>query len=125
MSEAQADLVSWHETQAVYSCDFQPLPPAQLKRLLPIGHEDDDKDKERERAVVAGGRSYRMATAGGDSKVRVSPLHPFDSLTRAHRLIAMDDSPEYTTTESISPCGCYGTRYSSSSTSSGISHYAQ
>jgi chromatin assembly factor 1 subunit B len=56
--------------QAVYSCDFQPLPPAQLKRLLPIGHEDEDgKGKEK---VTAGGRSYRMATAGGDSKVRVS-----------------------------------------------------
>ena len=68
-------MLSWHETQAVYSCDFQPLPPAQLKRLLPIGHDDEDgkdKERERERAVVAGGRSYRMATAGGDSKVRVS-----------------------------------------------------
>lgn len=72
--DQEADTLRWHETQAVYSCDFQPLPPAQLKRLLPIGHDDDDKEKERERAVIAGGRSYRMATAGGDSKVRVSLL---------------------------------------------------
>lgn len=63
----------WHETQAVYSCDFQPLPPAQLKRLLPTANEDEDKDgKDKEKdKVVAGGRSYRLATAGGDSKVRV------------------------------------------------------
>ena len=27
---------SWHDTQPVYSCDFQPIPPAQLKRILPF-----------------------------------------------------------------------------------------
>lgn len=64
----------WHETQAVYSCDFQPLPIAQLKRLL---SEDDDKDKDKSGGpMIAGGRQYRLATAGGDSKVRVSPPPP-------------------------------------------------
>jgi chromatin assembly factor 1 subunit B len=96
---------SWHETQAVYSVDFQPLPISQLKRLLHTGTDEEGvkgKDaaatptsKEKDRvdggmstpvastsgsAVASGGavvaRSYRMATAGGDSKVRVSPpLH--------------------------------------------------
>jgi len=68
----------WHETQAVYSCDFQPLPLAQLKRLL---SEDDDPSKDKDKAgssstgpIIAGGRQYRLATGGGDSKVRVSPL---------------------------------------------------
>ncbi|KAJ9103190.1 hypothetical protein QFC21_002613 [Naganishia friedmannii] len=28
--------ISWHDTQPVYSCDFQPIPPAQLKRILPF-----------------------------------------------------------------------------------------
>lgn len=65
----RADQASWHETQAVYSCDFQPLPIAQLKRLL---SEDDEKDKEKAPGpIIAGGRQYRLATAGGDSKVRV------------------------------------------------------
>jgi hypothetical protein len=68
----------WHETQAVYSCDFQPLPLAQLKRLL---SEDDDPSKDKEKAgssstgpIIAGGRQYRLATGGGDSKVRVRPF---------------------------------------------------
>ena len=65
-----ADVNSWHETQAVYSCDFQPLPIGQLKRLL---SEDDDKEKDKSAGpLIAGGRQYRLATAGGDSKVRVS-----------------------------------------------------
>ena len=68
----------WHETQAVYSCDFQPLPLAQLKRLL---SEDDDPSKDKDKVgssstgpIIAGGRQYRLATGGGDSKVRVSPF---------------------------------------------------
>ncbi|KAK4688475.1 chromatin assembly factor 1 subunit B, partial [Tremellales sp. Uapishka_1] len=67
--------ISWHETQAVYSCDFQPLPPAQLKRLLPAAADEDDKDKIKE-PLVAGGRQYRLATCGGDSKVRLWMIHP-------------------------------------------------
>ena len=27
-------VLSWHDTQPVYSCDFQPLPVSQLKRIL-------------------------------------------------------------------------------------------
>lgn len=59
----------WHETQAVYSCDFQPLPATQLKRLLAIAN-DEEESKEKG-PLIAGGRQYRLATAGGDSKVRV------------------------------------------------------
>ncbi|KAJ9119150.1 hypothetical protein QFC22_003641 [Naganishia vaughanmartiniae] len=28
--------ISWHDTQPIYSSDFQPIPPAQLKRILPF-----------------------------------------------------------------------------------------
>lgn len=72
---------SWHETQAVYSCDFQPLPIAQLKRLL---SEDDDKEKDKAGgSMIAGGRQYRLATAGGDSKVRVSYTAPHEVMLYA------------------------------------------
>lgn len=111
---------SWHETQAVYSCDFQPLPVGQLKKLLPAAADEEEKREREERekssssvtpagtpaagaaspsaakkedkpsggsasgiatpaAAAAGSsstpvRQYRLATAGGDSKVRVSDL---------------------------------------------------
>ncbi|WWD20746.1 hypothetical protein CI109_105222 [Kwoniella shandongensis] len=78
--------ISWHETQAVYSCDFQPLPPAQLKRLLSasLSGEEEDKTTSSTPAGVATGsgsagvgtRQYRLATAGGDSKVRLWMIHP-------------------------------------------------
>lgn len=84
---------SWHETQAIYSCDFQPLPTSQLKRLLPTSDDDDKTDKASASAV---GRQYRLATCGGDFKVRVSnmPAQP-------HRygdtdvVLAVDGSPQY------------------------------
>ena len=76
--------------------DFQPLPSSQLKRLLPSAADEEfEKPKEKDTAVskdkeraastsaaltsgaVMGNRSYRMATAGGDSKVRVSGVTPF------------------------------------------------
>ena len=63
---------SWHETQAVYSCDFQPLPPTQLKRLLSLVDDDEKGSSSDKGPIIAGGRQYRLATAGGDSKVRVS-----------------------------------------------------
>lgn len=66
------DHISWHETQAIYSCDFQPLPASQLKRLLPTTSEDEDKADKT--PVI---RQYRLATCGGDFKVRVS--HPPES----------------------------------------------
>ena len=64
----------WHETQAVYSCDFQALPAAQLKRLLPLANDEEDGKAAEKGPIIAGGRQFRLATAGGDSKVRVS-LH--------------------------------------------------
>lgn len=77
----KAELINrWHETQAVYSCDFQPLPLAQLKRLLAEDDHDSpsSSSKEKEKVgsssagpIIAGGRQYRLATGGGDSKVRV------------------------------------------------------
>jgi hypothetical protein len=79
----RADENRWHETQAVYSCDFQPLPLAQLKRLLA---EDDSSEKDKDKIassstgpIIAGGRQYRLATGGGDSKVRVSLFHKEDT----------------------------------------------
>ena len=61
---------SWHESSPIYSCDFQPLPAAQLKRLLAIAN--DEEEGKGPGPLIAGGRQYRLATAGGDSKVRVS-----------------------------------------------------
>ncbi|WWC65230.1 uncharacterized protein I303_107846 [Kwoniella dejecticola CBS 10117] len=83
--------ISWHETQAVYSCDFQSLPSAQLKRLLASSTASTSTSQgDNEEAgngasgsgtsgtapVIAGGRQYRLATAGGDSKVRLWMIHP-------------------------------------------------
>ncbi|OXH41339.1 chromatin assembly factor 1 subunit B [Cryptococcus neoformans] len=75
--------IAWHETQAVYSCDFQPLPLPQLKRLLAASttsESEEDKDRiekgSSSAATAAGGRQYRLATAGGDSKVRIWMVYP-------------------------------------------------
>ncbi|WRT70747.1 uncharacterized protein IL334_007746 [Kwoniella shivajii] len=76
--------ISWHETQAVYSCDFQPLPPTQLKRLLAPSTSSAQSEEDTISAggssssgpVIAGGRQYRLATSGGDSKVRLWMIHP-------------------------------------------------
>jgi chromatin assembly factor 1 subunit B len=79
-------IIRWHETQAVYSCDFQPLPLAQLKRLLA---EDDNSSSSASAStstagpIIAGGRQYRLATAGGDSKVRVRSCSPILCLVGA------------------------------------------
>ncbi|TXT05909.1 hypothetical protein VHUM_03670 [Vanrija humicola] len=67
--------IAWHETQAIYSCDFQPLPPSQLKRLLPTLTDDEEKAHDKA-PVIAGGRSYRLATCGGDFKVRLWMVYP-------------------------------------------------
>ena len=61
----------------MYSCDFQAIPPAQLKRLLSLSTDDDDVAPKEKAPVIAGGRQYRLATGGGDSKVRVRG-HPED-----------------------------------------------
>ena len=111
---------SWHETQAVYSVDFQPLPISQLKRLLHTGTDEEGvkgknaaaspMSKEKDRvdggvstpaasssgsAVASGSavvaRSYRMATAGGDSKVRVSPT-PAPGMLGQTRDVGRDQS---------------------------------
>ncbi|WVW80788.1 hypothetical protein I302_102775 [Kwoniella bestiolae CBS 10118] len=76
--------ISWHETQAVYSCDFQPLPSTQLKRLLAAStsqsqSEHDEQSSSTGTSTIAGAstvRQYRLATAGGDSKVRLWMIHP-------------------------------------------------
>jgi hypothetical protein len=69
---------------------------------LPLANDDDEtKDKEKEmkeRAVVAGGRCYRLATAGGDSKVRVSIRIASSSLVPCCVgdiliMVALDDPP--------------------------------
>ncbi|TYJ53349.1 hypothetical protein B9479_006009 [Cryptococcus floricola] len=74
--------IAWHETQAVYSCDFQPLPLTQLKRLLSASTSADDEEKDKPTssataaANAAASRQYRLATAGGDSKVRIWMVYP-------------------------------------------------
>nr|ODN96109.1 chromatin assembly factor 1 subunit B [Cryptococcus depauperatus CBS 7855] len=65
--------IAWHETQAVYSADFQALPPTHLKRLLAVSSTDDADEKTSQHTT---GRQYRMASAGGDSKVRIWMVYP-------------------------------------------------
>ncbi|BEI84314.1 hypothetical protein CcaverHIS002_0409180 [Cutaneotrichosporon cavernicola] len=66
--------IAWHETQAIYSCDFQPLPVSQLKRLLPATIEEEERSEKPPAAAPA--RAYRFATCGGDFKVRLWMIHP-------------------------------------------------
>lgn len=74
--------IRWHDTSPIFSSDFQPLPPHQLKKLLnnpsssaPASSSSSSSStaagKEKEQ-IVAGGRSYRLATGGADNHVRVS-----------------------------------------------------
>lgn len=96
--------IRWHDTQPIYSCSFQPLPANHLRRVLdhnmgqaaglapgkglseiessslststtaagPIA----SSSKLAQPPVMAGGQSWRLATAGGDNNARIWMVHP-------------------------------------------------
>ncbi|SJX66165.1 related to CAC2-component of the chromatin assembly complex [Sporisorium reilianum f. sp. reilianum] len=90
--------IRWHDTQPIYSCSFQPLPPNHLRRVLdhnmgqaaglapgkglseieststftPVA----SSSKLTQPPVMAGGQSWRLATAGGDNNARIWMVHP-------------------------------------------------
>jgi chromatin assembly factor 1 subunit B len=96
--------IRWHDTSPIFSSDFQPLPPHQLKKLLNIPPSSSAASssssslsstaagKEKEH-IVAGGRSYRLATGGADNHVRVSTLSTYWEKGKASERRAEHDLP--------------------------------
>ncbi|GAC98642.1 hypothetical protein PHSY_006236 [Pseudozyma hubeiensis SY62] len=96
--------IRWHDTQPIYSCSFQPLPSNHLRRVLDHnmgqaaglapgkGLSEIDSSAASAIAsatgpvasssklapppVMAGGQSWRLATAGGDNNARIWMVHP-------------------------------------------------
>ncbi|CAO1626259.1 unnamed protein product [Parajaminaea phylloscopi] len=90
--------IRWHETQPIYSCSFQPVAPAHLRRVLEYNygqaaglpadktfHSDptqtagpSTRTSQRVNAPldIAGGQNWRLATAGGDNNVRIWLVKP-------------------------------------------------
>ncbi|KAN0065411.1 Chromatin assembly factor 1 subunit [Thecaphora frezii] len=94
--------IRWHDTQPIYSCSFQPISPQHLKRVLDhnlgqaaglapgktlAGHASGSSNstagsnasaptKAIQPPIMAGGQSWRLATAGGDNNARLWMVHP-------------------------------------------------
>ena len=93
--------IRWHDTQPIYSCSFQPLPANHLRRVLDhnmgqaaglapgkaLSEIDSStatststpvasSSKLTQPPVMAGGQSWRLATAGGDNNARIWMVHP-------------------------------------------------
>lgn len=94
--------IRWHDTLPIYSCDFQPITSSRLTNVLDhnlgqgkcqvqypnasasglppgqslSGHSEASKHNEQQAPVLAGGQSWRLATAGGDNNVRMWMIHP-------------------------------------------------
>lgn len=97
--------IRWHDTLPIYSCAFQPISSARLAQVLdhnlgqgmyrgigasdlaaaglPPGHSlagsdsaNTTQDAVQQAPVLAGGQSWRLATAGGDNNVRIWMIHP-------------------------------------------------
>ncbi|WFC98153.1 Chromatin assembly factor 1 subunit [Malassezia yamatoensis] len=80
--------IRWHDTLPIYSCAFQPIAPTRLAKILdhnlgqglPPGRalagDGSEAATETQAPVLAGGASWRLATAGGDNNVRIWIIHP-------------------------------------------------
>ncbi|UZJ56853.1 hypothetical protein CBS101457_006173 [Exobasidium rhododendri] len=91
--------IRWHDMQPIYSCSFQPIPPAHLRRVLDFnqaqaaGLESSKilasngdasasmlgKASSSRQPILplnAQGQSWRFATAGGDNHARIWLVHP-------------------------------------------------
>ncbi|KAG8926328.1 hypothetical protein FRC02_008962 [Tulasnella sp. 418] len=63
--------IRWHNGQPIFSCDYQPLPQQQLKRLI-----SQRSNPPRSGNDIQSPPSYRMATGGSDNHVRMWMVHP-------------------------------------------------
>ncbi|KAK0521930.1 Chromatin assembly factor 1 subunit [Tilletia horrida] len=87
--------VRWHNVCPIYSCHFQSVGPAHLKRVLdhnaaqaaglPLGKSLSGEviaasaassSKHALPPIMPGGQSWRLATAGGDNNARIWMVHP-------------------------------------------------
>ncbi|WFC94016.1 Chromatin assembly factor 1 subunit [Malassezia brasiliensis] len=69
--------IRWHDTLPIYSCAFQPIAPGRLAKVLDhnLG-QGSEAASETHAPILAGGQSWRLATAGGDNNVRIWIIHP-------------------------------------------------
>ncbi|KAE8226502.1 hypothetical protein CF319_g906 [Tilletia indica] len=87
--------VRWHNVCPIYSCHFQSVGPAHLRRVLdhnaaqaaglPLGKSISGEiiaasaassSKHALPPIMPGGQSWRLATAGGDNNARIWMVHP-------------------------------------------------
>ncbi|CAD6896157.1 unnamed protein product [Tilletia controversa] len=87
--------VRWHNVCPIYSCHFQTVGAAHLKRVLdhnaaqaaglplgkslsgePIAASAASSSKHALPPIMPGGQSWRLATAGGDNNARIWMVHP-------------------------------------------------
>ncbi|KAG7095663.1 hypothetical protein E1B28_006382 [Marasmius oreades] len=65
--------IRWHDSKAISSCDFQPVPVFKKARPPGLGSSDIS---EQEWVEKWASQSYRLATGGDDNNVRVWMVHP-------------------------------------------------
>ncbi|KAK7062875.1 Chromatin assembly factor 1 subunit [Paramarasmius palmivorus] len=65
--------IRWHDSKAISSCDFQPVPVFKKARPSGLGSSDISQQEWTEKWAS---QSYRLATGGDDNHVRVWMVHP-------------------------------------------------
>ncbi|KAL0579910.1 Chromatin assembly factor 1 subunit [Marasmius crinis-equi] len=65
--------IRWHDSKAISSCDFQPVPV--FKKARPPGLASSDISQQEWTEKWAS-QSYRLATGGDDNNVRIWMVHP-------------------------------------------------
>ncbi|KAF9261749.1 WD40 repeat-like protein [Marasmius fiardii PR-910] len=65
--------IRWHDSKAISSCDFQPIPVFKKARPPGLGSSDISQQEWVEKWTS---QSYKLATGGDDSNVRIWMVHP-------------------------------------------------
>ncbi|ESK87982.1 chromatin assembly complex protein [Moniliophthora roreri MCA 2997] len=65
--------IRWHDSKAISTCDFQPIPVFKKARPPGLGSSDVSQQEWTEKWAS---QSYRLATGGDDNHVRVWMVHP-------------------------------------------------
>ncbi|KAK1215991.1 Chromatin assembly factor 1 subunit [Marasmius sp. AFHP31] len=65
--------IRWHDSKAISSCDFQPVPVFKKARPPGLGSSDISQQEWIEKWAS---QSYRIATGGDDNNVRIWMVHP-------------------------------------------------